>query len=492
MNLRLRSPETLIRAIAVISLVYCLISFNAFPGDSLMYHIPFAARFWQPPGWPDYSGYFEGRYQGFPILWRIFMLPGMLFKAPRLLFLPNLLGMLLLCWSARRYLLLPWHLCLVACLCFPVVLFGFASSMQDFFVGATAVAGAIALFAASLLRDAESKRAWLAGLLFLALSSNVKHQGLILSAIILALSLGFTLAAKLADPDKRRQPLQLKRDRNLGSFPILATLLAILLFIQPLANLIRFNNPLYPNNVFIFKGSEPTGVSTLPYIPQIPIAYNALSFFSSALEIDPILRSSRRFLFQRTVHMQNPPDSMTQPADPLGNRWIITGGSYGVLYLLLVSIAVLSSIRSYRQRSTLAAKNSTQEVSRKCLQNRLMISLVATILLPQSLELRYYMYNLIVPALVAVSSPWPDLRQISRLLASATILGTLATSLLLPVYFWSRTGSWLHSRISWDPLYAAPSAQQCREIDDQIARISEDQDLRIGTVQESVVCHFQR
>jgi len=490
MHLRFRSPATLISTIAAITLVYCLITFNAFPGDSLMYHLPFAARFWRLPGLPDFTGYFDGRYLGFPILWRVFMLPGLLLKEPRLLFLPNLLGMFLLCWSARNYLLLSWPLCLIACLCYPVILFGFASSMQDFFVGAAAVAGAIALFAASLLPTADSKRAWLAGLLFLALSSNVKYQGLILSTIILLLSLGYALIPRLSDPSKRHQFLHFRRGKILGIFPLMIILLISLQFIQPLINLYRFHNPLYPNNVFVFKGPEPTGVSTLPYIPEIPIAYNGLSFFSSALEIDPILRSSRRLLFQRTVHMQNPPDSISQPADSLGNRWIITGGTYGLLYILLFSIATLSCIRTYRQRAKIAAQGSAQESYIKCLQYRLMISLVITILLPQTLELRYYMYNLMIPALVAVSSPWFDLRRYARLLASVTILGTLFTSIIIPLYFWSRTSIWLHSRISWVPMSNAPSPQQCREIGHQIAT-NRSFDLKVGSVRDSLIlCYF--
>jgi hypothetical protein len=492
MNFRFRFPATLIGTVAAITLFYCLIIFNAFPGDSLMYHLPFAARFWRLPGLPNFSGYFEGRYQGFPILWRVFMLPGLLLKAPRLLFLPNLLGMFLLCWSARTYLLLSWPLCVIACLCYPVVLFGFASSMQDFFVGATAVAGAIALFAASLLQSSDSKRAWLAGLLLLALSANVKYQGLILSAIILSLSLGYALILRLSDSSKCHQLCHFGRDNFLGVFPAMIVLLISLQFIQPIVNLYRFHNPLYPNNVFVFKGPEATGVSTLPYIPKIPLVYNGLSFFSSVLEIDPILRSSRRFLFERTVHMQNPPDSISQPVDMLGNRWVITGGSYGILYILLLFTATLSSIRTYGQRAKNAVNDSTQETYIKRLHLRLMISILVTILLPQTLELRYYMYNLLVPALVAVSSPWRDLRHFARWLAVFTVLGTLITSIIFPLYFWARTNIWLHSRISWDPMFAAPSTQQCMMTNHRIVARADSLNLESGSIRDhSILCYFR-
>jgi hypothetical protein len=492
MNSRLRSPATLISAIAIITLVYCLITFNAFPGDSLMYHLAFAARFWQLPGWPDYSGYFEPRYQGFPILWRVLMLPGLVSKEPRLLFLPNLLAMYLLCWSARKYLALSWSLCIVACLCFPVVLFGFASSMQDFFVGATALAGAIAVFAASLLPSAgESKRAWLAGLLFLGLCANVKYQGLILAVVILFLSLSFALIARISDPSQRYLP-RWKTVKLWRPYPIVILLLISLLLFQPAVNLYRFKNPLYPNNAFLFKGPEPTGVSTIPYIPKLPLVYNGLTFASSALEIDPILRSSRRFLFQRSVHMQNPPDSGAQPADLFGNRWIITGGSYGFLFLLLFLLAFLSVTRPLKQRDHGLMLEAPAGNSIRSLQNRLMISFLVAIFLPQTMELRYYMYNLLVPSVVALSSPWPDLRRPARWLAALTVFGTVVLSFLLPMYFWVRTHNWLHERISWDPFFEVPTQQQCKRVDKEISGLNGERDLGIGSVKQSVLCHFKR
>jgi hypothetical protein len=480
----LAKSKRIFSIIAFLALMFSFVTFNAFAGDSLMYHLPFAIRLWGLHEWPDYSGYFEGRYQGFPVLWRIVLLPALIFREPRLMFIPNLLALGCLCWYSRRYLFIPWSISLLAALCYPVVLFGFASSMQDFFVGATALAGALALFAASLKpnRD-ESGKTWLAGLLMLVLCANVKYQGLIVSVVILALSILFFLEKHhfvLTKP--------LHYCRHLLSVAktqfFIGTLLLSLIFAQPVINFYRFYNPLYPNAFLFFKGPEATAASRIPYISKIPIIYNGLSFFSSALEIDPILRSSRGFLFQRTVHMQNPPESMRQPADPFGNRWIITGGSYGMMFALFLTAAVVTIMRNRNQKLKPVDSNYLPTM-----QARLMISFLVMIFLPQTLELRYYMYNLLVPAFVAVSSPWPDIRLISRRLCALVLFLTMLSTVALPFYFWTRTNTWLHSRVSWDLTVDFPSKQQCDKLN---ASLSANQHLDVGIAKNSVLCQFKK
>lgn len=399
------------------------------------------------------------------------------------MFIPNLLALGCLCWYSRRYLFIPWSISIVAALCYPVLLFGFASSMQDFFVGVTALAGALALFAASLKPHLdESAKTWLAGLLMLGLCANIKYQGLITSVVILILSLIFFLKQH-----HFAQPMSLRY--WIHALPVSKTklfigmLLFLLIFAQPIINTLRFHNPLYPNSFLLFKGPEPTAVSRVPYIPKVPLLYNGLSFFSSALEIDPILRSSRGFLFQRSAHMQNPPESLRQPADPFGNRWIITGGSYGIMFALLLSAAVLNMIRN--KKKTIKTDGSDYLCS---MQSRLMISFLAMIFLPQTLELRYYMYNLLVPAFVAVSSPWPDIRFFARWLCALVLLMTLLSTVALPFYFWTRTNAWMHSRVSWDLTVNFPSKQQCEKLN---VGLSANQRFDIGLVKGSVLCQFK-
>jgi hypothetical protein len=215
--------------------------------------------------------------------------------------LPNLIALACLSWCSKKYLRLSWPVTTVACLCFPVAIYGFASSMQDFFVNACVLAAAISLFYVELhKRDRHSTQALIFGLSMLTLAANVKTQGLILSLCILMLALAFWVSDCLSQSSfslgasLRYIPLLFTRSyRILG----ISFLLFLLIVAQPMVNLYRFGNPVYPVGFWRFKGSEGTNVSTIPYLTSIPIVYNGLSFLASSSEIDPILRSDKGMFF---------------------------------------------------------------------------------------------------------------------------------------------------------------------------------------------------
>jgi hypothetical protein len=48
--LRVLSSRAFLWVSAFLALVFSWLFFNAFPGDPLMYHLPFAARFWHLSG----------------------------------------------------------------------------------------------------------------------------------------------------------------------------------------------------------------------------------------------------------------------------------------------------------------------------------------------------------------------------------------------------------------------------------------------------------
>jgi len=484
--------QRLIGLMAILALLFSIITFNAFPGDSLMYHLPFAIRFWRLESWPNFTGHFDDRYQGFPILWRVLLGPGLFFKEPRLFILPNLLALAGLCWSARKYLFLSWSSTVLACLCFPVSLYGFSSSMQDFFIGCTALAGALALFAVNLqISPTERRRALLVGLTMLALCANVKSQGLLLSVIILFVAL-FSSFSTLYSFARCRHAFHLgslaEKAKKHFSFTIALLLLLSLIGVQPVVNLYRFQNPFFPVSFGRFKGSEGSNISTIPYVPQIPFLYNGFTFLSSSLEIDPILRSRDGFFFRRSVHMQNPPESDRQPTDQFGNRWIITGGSNGILYAFILAGALLTLWRNQRYAFDEIKERDRLLIS---MHSSLMLSFLIALFLPQTLELRYYLYNLFVPCLVAISSPSLNLR---RLMSFATLLGTafaLLSTILVPFYFWLRTNTWLDEAISWDVFRSRPPLEVCR----QSFKDFSDEKRRFGrpiisTVKEVVICGF--
>lgn len=482
----------LLRLMAILALIFSFVTFNAFPGDSLMYHLPFSIRFWHLDSWPDFTGYFDDRYQGFAMLWRILLGPGLFFKQPHFFFLPNLFALVGLCWCARKYLYLSWPSTVLACLCFPVSLFGFSSSMQDFFMNCTALSGALAVFSANLQTSPfDTRRAWLIGLAMLALCANVKIQGFLLAITILFLAILFSfpgfpsLAAWRPPPELLSLP---RRGKKNLVYLVTLFLLVKLIFAQPIANLYRFQSPFYPIAFWRFKGAESSSISAIPYLPRLPLLYNGLSFFSSSLEIDPILRSSRGFLFKRSVHMQNPPESDRQPADAFGNRWVITGGSNGLLYALILAGAVGTLLHNRRFRSRDLDPRDRVLVA---MHYRLMSCFLITLFLPQTLELRYYLFNLFVPCFVAVSSTSTPLRRWMRL---ATVVGTafvLLSAILVPLYFWMRTTIWLQDGISWDVFRERPSVRECTEY----VRQYHDERFKVGrisivTAKAVVLCGF--
>lgn len=484
------SSKRLLAAAAVMACIYALIFFNAFPGDSLMYHLPFAARFWRLERWPDYQGYFEPRYQGFPILWRVLLGPGVIYHVPRLLFLPNIFSISILCWSARKYLQLHWSVTIVATLSFPVILYGFASSMQDFFVNSCAAAAAISIFSSQIYPARRSANNLLPGLILLALAANVKTQGLILASVILATASLFCLGQFGGMPMSISMPRSSLADRTFiasSSFlsRLLAVILVCLIYIQPFANVLRFGNPLYPVQFAFYKGMEASYVSNLPYLPKIPLLYNGLAFVASSTEIDPILRSKPGLAFLRTVHMQNKPATNDQPADPYGNRWILTGGSNGLLFIFLLATALYSTF----SRHGLPSIGSDPRLS--SLHCRLLISCLACALLPQSLELRYYMYIMIIPSLVAVSCHANRLRNTARSAAVAGLFYSLFVSLALPAYFMMRTSVWPQEVVSWDPASQIPSISACQETDKVYASERRSMSVGVNTVKQTVLCGFR-
>jgi hypothetical protein len=308
LNLLLHPLPALITA-----LFFPLLLFDAFPADSLMYHLPFSARFLHLPGFPDFTNVTEGRYQGFPSLGRILLGPGLVWNHLRLFIIPNLLALALLACSCRRFLGISAALAICCCLTFPVALFGFRSSLQGFFVNAMVVAS-LCLFQPAAESGADPRPpAWilpwdLLGLLCLGLAANIKFQGLFMAVVVLMETLFFRWRDQ---PSSGFEPWLPRR----GTI-VLASLLAVLIFAQPLLNISRFGNPFYPVRILGLSGTEPPLSSPIQYVPRLPLLTNAASFLVSVTEVDPIIRSEAGFSFSRSWHNHNLPRKEYFPTPP--------------------------------------------------------------------------------------------------------------------------------------------------------------------------------
>ncbi len=469
---------------SITALFLSLLLFDAFPADSLMYHLPYSARFLHLPGFPDFTNVTEGRYQGFPSLWRILLGPGLAWYHPRLFIVPNLLALALLVCSCRRFLAISAALAICCCLTFPVALFGFRSSLQDFFVNAMVLVASLCLFQPAAEPGADPRppawiRRWdLLGLLCLGLAANIKFQGLFMAVVVLIATLFFRWRDQSSS---RSEPWRPRR----GSI-VLASLLAVLIFAQPLLNISRFGNPFYPVRILGLSGTEPPTSSPIQYLPRLPLLTNAASFVVSGTEVDPIIRSEAGFSFSRSWHNHNLPRKEYFPTAP-DYPWILTGGSNGLLFLALLMGAFLS-VFGWRGKLHLPLTPVL------ILRRRLLITSLLFMVLPQSMELRYYMSTLFVTALVAAGGDGSRLRQLMRWLVVAGLWFTLVFSFLQPVYFWARTGEWISARglLTPDVFHNLPSEQQCLE---KYALwkgpISKAPDRTSGDVQDAMACHVR-
>jgi hypothetical protein len=106
--------------------------------------------------------------------------------------------------------------------------------------------------------------------------------------------------------------------------------------------------------------------------------------------------------------------------------------SNGLLTVSLIALACFSMAAETKQLNG-------DNIDHFKLRFRLLLISFLFAFLHQSMELRYYMISLFVPALVAVSSDVKRCREPSRYLAVAGVWFALFSPFLVPVYFWIRT-----------------------------------------------------
>jgi hypothetical protein len=463
-----------------------MLFFDAFPADSLMYHLPFSARFLDLPGFPDFSNYHQGRYQGFPALWRILLGPGLAWNHPRLFIIPNIAALGLLVYCSRRILRLSAAMTMCCCFAFPVALFGFRSSLQDFFVNVVVLIASIALFQPASGLDGDIRKPlwvsrWdLLGLACLAMAANVKFQGLFMAVLVLMAAIIFRLqdlgfsGRGLAVPALKRRL-------------VVAVLVIGLIFTQQILNTARFGNPFYPVSVLGLEGTEKPTASPIQYIPRVPLLTNAASYLVSVTEVDPIIRSEAGFSFVRSWHNHNVPKAEFMPAPGEYQQFILTGGSNGILFLAVLFGALLSVYGRGKG-------DQSQFTTTLTLERRLMATSFLFIFLPQSMEMRYYMVTLFVPAMVSVTGEPTALRQLMRWTIVAALWFALTLSFLQPLYFWARTGEWISARglLSPDPYRSLPGEEKCLESRKLWGGpINQPNNPTVGDVQAAIGCHFQ-
>jgi len=365
----------LLNAIAAVFLALLIhrafVDVDLFNFDALAYHLPFAGRVWGivPRDELLFVDHLEDVYNGFPLLGEI--LQGFFWRFFGLIQAANLVALgslVLFCYFSSVYLAVPAGSLFLALLAVPVIQIHAAASLIDLPAN---VACAATMLVAYRLYAQPAHPTWRDIVLFsvaAAAAANIKFT----MAPLVVLSL-LAVVARLMFLYRSDTP---RMERRAGHKLLLmvSVLVAIspIIFASLLKNLVGFGNPFYPYALRIFGTSLPHAIApdvTTPlYLQDAP---QSLRWLLSIFEFRAY-DARRPFLW--TGEQGFLPDGV--PADRMGGYFFV----YVIVSLLLFAILV----RRNRVGQERVAAGFFVLLS------------VLTSVLPQSHELRYYMYWIIV------------------------------------------------------------------------------------------------
>ncbi|WP_394821643.1 hypothetical protein [Pendulispora albinea] len=326
--------------------------------DVWSYHLPFAARIvgMSDPSTYAFSADNEARFAGFPlvaealqgVLWRVSGRP----ESANFVALLSLFGLVTYLFRVHA---VPPAVGLLALVAIPLVQTHAAAGYIDLPANVCAALLLLTTYQALVRRDPVPLRLVLQAALFAALAANMKFQ--MLPAVVLGLGALFACAVL------RRGPGAMGTKRTLLVF---AAALPIV-FATPIKNVVRYHNPVWPEEVHVlgvdFPHLEEAYASSPAYLEH---ASRPRRFAWSLFEVGlPPIASQRRWSI----------DQYTPPSEP-GYRM---GGYFGA-YVGLHLAALIGAASRRRSREATMALLGVGAVT------------LVTCALPQSHELRYYLY----------------------------------------------------------------------------------------------------
>jgi len=442
--------------LAVASLILSLIFFDAYIYDVLAYHGPFSIVATGIERFNHFKldNFFLQRYNGFAPLWRFTLYPSFSLDLPRLMFIPNALAIIFICWTIHKSTILPWYLTICAIFVFPVSLFSFRSGYQDFFVGAT-ISSAIIL----LLHSIYERRIILTWISLIAalLASFTKYQGFLQSILFIIIAFLALLASNQF----------MKNDAKFTKNFLIAFVLGFL-FISShsIYNLHVYSNPFYPIEVGPFHGPEGNYTSAPTYVALVYPFHSLFNHFFSASELDWLFRGVVPNYGIDMARSQTQYGGLLDPVPEVG--LIRTGGTYGPAYLFIFIVFI----------SGLYQKLNLFRVSKSLDKNNfvfLMLSLYIMFasFLPQSHELRYYLAPLMLMSISSISYMYgADYKQIAIVAVIFFMSISLAINFVQPLHSTFKHG--LGYAVNY-PSRDLPRVQDCvgaSEFNDQARRFA--------------------
>ena len=345
--------------------------------DTWMYHLPFGARLWGvvPETAFGMPGYLEDRYDGVPLLGE--WVQGLLLWAtgrPETASLPALASLLLFLAFLRRHLGVPWHLALVGLAAIPLVHVHATSGYVDL---PSNLAFSVLVLGTWLLyvRPGYATRQHLALLgLAAALAGNIKFQLVPLLPIPLTL-----IGVRLLWLARGNVRGALAGAGGPGRVAAAAGLALALAFAVPLKNLLVHGNPVYPIQMQVL-GITLEGPEVLPAEKEMA----SIHFVPVYLEEAPPAQRWLYSLLEVGIRPLTDPRRWTvDQFMPHGSTGTMMGG-YSAPYVAF-SLALLAYlVLRLRTREAWGAAAV------------MLVASPVVALVPQSHELRYTMFWMIV------------------------------------------------------------------------------------------------
>lgn len=322
--------------------------------DSWWYHLPFAARIWGivPATSYAFQDFLEARYNGFPLLAEFLQgLFWVLFQHIQAANLVSFLSLIVYLYFLKFYFQVPLYLSAIALLAVPLIQIHATSCYIDLPAN---VCLSILILMTYLLyskNDFFNKRNIFVIFLAASATANIKVQLIPLVFLILCF-IGFKIFQSIRSQSK-----------PLGTIVPLIFLASLLIFATPIKNIVFYGNPFYPLRI------EVMGI-VLNHKEALPQDYPA--YLKNASR-------PQRWVYS-ILEINSAPWSIDQGSkNPYQHRMGGFFGAYVVFNILLFSYICYR----LRHRETLVAVILVS-----------IMSLVAS-LMPQSHEIRYYMYWMI-------------------------------------------------------------------------------------------------
>ncbi|MBE9167813.1 hypothetical protein IQ238_09875 [Pleurocapsales cyanobacterium LEGE 06147] len=332
--------------------------------DTWMYHVPFAARLWGiiPRELHIFYDAEEARFAGFPVL--VEFLQGFFWFITGRVQAGNLVDYLslgLYCFFLKAYFQVPLYLSAIAFLAVPLVQVHVTSSYVDLPGG---VCLSILIMMTYLLyikkgEDVYNKRNLFLIFLAAAGAANIKFQLVPLVVFVLFFALFRIIWLRWQKMQAGEKPY-----KWLLTFIPLVFLTSLLIFATPIKNVVIYGNPFYPIKI------EVAGA----------VLNHQLGFYQHAADSIKDVPQVQRWLYS-ILEINAPRWSIDQwSPDPTKSRLGGFFGAYVVFHLLLLGYLFWRN----RSRETTVAIALLAVIS------------IVTAIAPQSHELRYYLYWMIL------------------------------------------------------------------------------------------------